>query len=137
MAAEAGIAQKPADVLITAGKIITLEDAARTAGDSIAVRDGRIAAIGTAAEMGRWIGPATRRIDLRERTIVPGLGDAHVHVEGIGGALETIDLVGAASLDEAVRRVRAGSSALGAAEWVLGRGWDQNDWPEKVFPTAA
>src|SRR5687767_15725938 len=104
MAAEAGVAQKPADVVITAGKIITLDDAARTAGDTIAVRDGRIAAIGPAAEIARLIGPATRRIDLPGRTVVPGLGDAHVHIEGIGEALENIDLVGAGSLDEAVRR---------------------------------
>ena len=136
MAAEARAADQHADLVITARNIVTL-DSARTSADTIAVRDGRIVAVGRAAEAASLIGPATRRIDLPGRTIVPGLGDAHVHVEGIGEALESIDLIGAASLEEAVGRVRAGSAGLGAAEWVLGRGWDQNDWPQKVFPTAA
>ena len=136
MGAEAGIAQKPADLVITAGTVITL-DGGRPRATAVAVRDGRIVAVGDAAEMQGLIGPATRRIDLPGATVVPGLGDAHVHVEGIGDALETIDLVGAATLDEAVARVRAGAAALPAADWVRGRGWDQNDWPEKRFPTAA
>src|SRR6185503_3669265 len=63
--------------------------------------------------------------------------DAHVHVEGIGTALEGIDLVGASSLDEALARVRSGAQAAPAGGWVQGRGWDQNDWPDKAFPTAA
>jgi hypothetical protein len=76
-------------------------------------------------------------VDLPGATVVPGLGDAHVHVEGLGDALETIDLVGAATLEVAASRVRAGAGALPPADWVRGRGWDQNDWPEKRFPSAA
>jgi predicted amidohydrolase YtcJ len=135
-AAAAGIAQKPADLVITAGTVVTL-DGVRARATAVAVRDGRILAVGDAAEMQRLIGPATRRIDLPRATVVPGLGDAHVHVESIGDALEHIDLVGAATLEEAVARVRTGAAALPAADWVRGRGWDQNDWPEKGFPTAA
>jgi hypothetical protein len=134
--AQTGIAQKPADLVITAGAVVTL-DATRPRATAVAVRDGRIVVIGDLPEMQWLIGPATRRIDLPGATVVPGLGDAHVHVESIGHALENIDLVGAKTLDEAVGRVRAGASALSAAEWVRGRGWDQNDWPEKVFPTFA
>ena len=67
----------------------------------------------------------------------PGLADAHVHVEGIGQAAESLDLVGAASLQEALDRVAKGARALPPGEWLIGRGWDQNDWPEKRFPTAA
>jgi predicted amidohydrolase YtcJ len=133
MTAEADVAGK-ADLLITAGKVITL-DTGR--GNAIAVRGGRIVAVGAVADMVRLVGANTQRIDLPGRTIVPGLADAHVHVEGIGEALESIDLIGAASLAEATRRVTAGAATLGAMEWVLGRGWDQNDWPDKIFPTAA
>ena len=136
MGAEAGIAQKSADLVITAGTVITL-DGPRSRANTVAVRDGRILAVGSAAEMQWLIGPATRRVDLPGATVVPGLGDAHVHVESIGDALEHIDLVGATTLEEAVGRVRTGAAALAAADWVRGRGWDQNDWPEKRFPTAA
>ena len=69
---------------------------------------------------------------------MPGLADAHVHVEGIGDALESLDLVGAATLDEALARVRAGRRRAAArASGCSAAGWDQNDWPEKRFPTAA
>jgi hypothetical protein len=136
MGAEAAIAQKPADLVITAGTVITL-DGGRARATAVAVRDGRIVAVGDAAGMQGLVGPATRRVDLPGATVVPGLGDAHVHVEGLGDALETIDLVGAATLEEAASRVRAGAGALPPADWVRGRGWDQNDWPEKRFPSAA
>ena len=136
MGAETGIAPTPADLVITAGTVITLDDA-RPRATAVAVRGGRIVAVGTAGEMRSLTGPATRRIDLPGATVVPGLADAHVHVESIGDALEHIDLVGAATLEEAVGRVRTGAAALPATDWVRGRGWDQNDWPEKRFPTAA
>ena len=91
--AEAGLLQRPADLpqrfadlVITAGTVITL-DGARPRATAVAVRGGRIVAVGAAAEIRRLIGPATRRIDLPGATVVPGLGDAHVHVEGIGDAL--------------------------------------------------
>src|SRR5207245_936547 len=68
---------------------------------------------------------------------VPGLTDAHVHVEGIGAALESLDLVGAATLEEALRRVADRVPRLAPGDWLLGRGWDQNDWPGQPFPGAA
>ena len=97
----------PADFVITAPAIVTL-DPSRPRAAAVAVRAGRIVAVGTAEEMKPHLGRGTRRIDLKEGAIVPGLGDAHVHVEGIGDALENIDLVGAATLEDAVARVRAG-----------------------------
>jgi predicted amidohydrolase YtcJ len=126
----------PADLVITAPVVITL-DAARPRASAVAVRGGRIVAVGSAADVKPLVGAGTRRIDLKEGAVVPGLGDAHLHVESIGDALENIDLVGAATLDEALARVRAGAAALPAGDWVRGRGWDQNDWPTKAFPTAA
>jgi predicted amidohydrolase YtcJ len=135
LAAE-GAAPPPADLVLTAGTVITL-DGTRPRATAIAVRDGRIVAVGDAADVHPFVGRNTRRLDLHAAAVVPGLGDAHAHVESIGSALEEIDLVGAPTLEEALARVRTGAAALGAADWVLGRGWDQNDWPEKRFPTAA
>jgi predicted amidohydrolase YtcJ len=133
---DAAPAPPPADLVITAAAVITL-DPARPRATAVAVRGGRIVAVGDRADMKPLTGAATRHIDYKDATVVPGLGDAHVHVEGIGDALENIDLVGAASLDDALSRVRAGAAALPAGDWVRGRGWDQNDWPDKAFPTAA
>src|SRR6058998_1403048 len=104
LAAPAAAAEKPADLVLSGGVVITL-DPAHPRASAVAVRDGRIVAVGDDAHMKPFLGPATRRIDLAGRAVVPGLTDAHVHVEGIGAALESLDLVGAATLDEALRRV--------------------------------
>jgi predicted amidohydrolase YtcJ len=128
-------AERPADLVLSGGNLVTL-DSARPQATAVAVRDGRIVSVGGQAEMKPFLGPATRRIDLTGRTVLPGLTDAHVHVMGLGQARESLDLVGAQSLDEALRRVAEKVKTLPPGEWILGRGWDQNDWPEKRFPTA-
>jgi predicted amidohydrolase YtcJ len=93
--------------------------------------DGRIVALGSGEPR------AATAIDARGRTVVPGLIDAHGHVLGLGHSLLRADLVGAASKAEVVERLQAFERALPADAWLLGRGWDQNDWPEQAFPSAA
>jgi predicted amidohydrolase YtcJ len=136
VAAGATAAEKPADLVLTGGSVITL-DPARPRATAVAVREGRIVAVGGEADVQPFRGPQTRVVALAGGGVVPGLADAHVHVEGIGQAAESLDLVGAASLQEALDRVAKGARALPPGEWLIGRGWDQNDWPEKRFPTAA
>jgi predicted amidohydrolase YtcJ len=127
-----------ADLVLAGARVVTLaEPGLRSAPLAIAVRDGRIVALGTEEELRALVGPRTRRIELAGRLVLPGLTDAHVHVEGLGASRETLDLVGAHSLEEALSRVAARAQALGPGEWLLGRGWDQNDWPGQRFPTAA
>jgi len=127
---------KPADLVLEGGTVITLDDA-RPRATALAIRGGRIVAVGGPEDVKPFVAKATRRIDLAGRAVVPGLTDAHVHVEGLGTALERLDLVGAKSLEEALARVAGAASKAPSGEWILGRGWDQNDWPEKRFPTAA
>lgn len=129
-------ADAPADLVLTGANVIT-GDAAHPRATGVAIRDGRIVAIGGDADVRRLVGPKTRTLALAGATVLPGLTDAHVHVEGLGGSLENLSLVGAQSLREALDRVAARAHTLGPGEWLLGRGWDQNDWPEKRFPTAA
>jgi predicted amidohydrolase YtcJ len=136
LAAPAVPAEKPADLVLTGGVVITL-DPAHPRATAVAVRDGRIVAVGDEAQVKPFLGRATRRIALAGRAVVPGLTDAHVHVESLGASLENLDLVGAATLEEARRRVAARARTLRPGEWLLGRGWDQNDWPGQQFPTAA
>ena len=125
-----------ADLVLQGGVIFTLDDA-RPRATALAVTRGRIVAVGADADVKPLVGRGTRVIDLAGRAVVPGLTDAHVHVEGLGTALERLDLVGAASLEDALARVAEASRKLPAGEWLMGRSWDQNDWPGKQFPTAA
>jgi predicted amidohydrolase YtcJ len=132
----AATAEKPADLVLVGGVVITL-DPARPRATAVAMRDGRIVSVGDEALVKPFVGRTTKRINLAGRAVVPGLTDAHVHVEGLGASLENLDLVGAATIDEALRRVGVRARRLKPGEWLLGRGWDQNDWPGQQFPTAA
>src|SRR5687768_13446875 len=101
--------------------------------EALLVRDGRVVAAGDPDEIAKG-GRNLERIDLGGAIAIPGLQDAHGHLEGLGDALETVDLRGAASLDEVVARVVERARTTPKGEWIRGRGWDQNLWPEKGFP---
>ena len=76
-------------------------------------------------------------IDGKGMTLLPGLIDAHGHLIGLGEALLSLDLVGSASLDELKSRLGAYAAANPKAGWIVGRGWNQELWPAKAFPTSA
>ncbi|HEX2164982.1 MAG TPA: amidohydrolase [Thermoanaerobaculia bacterium] len=101
---------------------------------SLAVRDGAIVYLGPDAGAAAFRGPDTEVIDLAGRAVTPGLIDAHSHLAGLGAALAQVDLVGTASYAEVVAAVAAAAAEQPPGTWVRGRGWDQNDWPEKAFP---
>jgi predicted amidohydrolase YtcJ len=96
--------------------------------------DGRIKQVWSAGPKPR--GAATV-IDGGGRTLLPGMIDAHGHVMGLGfGALQ-LDLTGTASLAELQKRLKDYATAYPQARWIIGRGWNQELWPVKNFPTAA
>ena len=97
----------------------------------VVVRGGRIQPPGTPAPEG------ARVLALRGAHVYPGLVDAHAHVMGLGAGLETVDLVGTRSFAEVVARVAERARTTAKGEWILGRGWDQNDWDQKAFPSHA
>ena len=97
---------------------------------------GRIVAVGSTVEL-RQRYPQARALDAGGATVLPGLIDAHGHVLGLGLSLLNADLRGTRSKDEVLQRLRKHAAALPPGAWLVGRGWDQNDWPQKVFPTAA
>lgn len=125
---------QPAEVIVTNARVYTADDA-RPRAAAIAIRGGRFIYVGDDAGVHSLHGSSTRVIDARGQTIVPGMADAHAHILGLGEALESVDLVGSHSYDEVIARVAAKARALPAGTWVIGRGWDQNDWPEQKFPT--
>ncbi|MDQ3144919.1 MAG: amidohydrolase [Pseudomonadota bacterium] len=82
-------------------------------------------------------GDADERIDAGGRTLLPGLIDAHGHIMGLGfGALQ-LDLTGTTSLTDLQQRLKAYAAANPGQGWILGRGWNQEMWADKRFPTAA
>ena len=131
-----GFAQspRPADLVVTNGRIYTVDDS-RPVVAAMAVRDGRVLFTGSAREAMALRGAATRVIDLGGRTVIPGMVDAHAHLLGLGQALRNVDLVGAKSYDEVIARVVNAAKGQPDGQWILGRGWDQNDWGDTRFPT--
>jgi predicted amidohydrolase YtcJ len=132
--ARPSLAEDSADLILWHGVFYPVEPAGRVEG-SLAVRGGRIVYLGDDAGAEKLRGPQTRRIDLAGRAVTPGLIDAHSHLLGLGEALQEVDLTGAATFDEVVRRVREAAGKAPAGAWIRGRGWDQNRWPDKRFPT--
>ncbi len=124
----------PADVVVTNGRIHTA-DGARPVVDAFAIRGGRIVFAGDRLGARALTGPNTQVLDLQGRTVIPGMTDAHAHVAGLGAALRNVDLTGTASYDEVIARVVERARATPRGEWVIGRGWDQNDWGDTRWPT--
>jgi predicted amidohydrolase YtcJ len=124
----------PADLVITNARIYTVDDT-RPVVQALAVRDGKILFVGSVHEAMALRGPSTRVIDATGQTIIPGMVDAHAHLLGLGQALRQVDLVGTKSYEEVVSRVTAAARGLPAGRWILGQGWDQNDWGDTRFPT--
>lgn len=98
--------------------------------------DGEILALGEAQALLRQYPDATR-VDGGGAVLVPGLIDAHAHLMGLAMALTGADLTAADSVAEVVRRLQRFAADLPPGDWLRGRGWDQNRWPGKAFPTAA
>ncbi|MGH8085747.1 MAG: amidohydrolase [Lysobacter sp.] len=122
--------------VLSAGRIHTM-DAAQPQAEAMAFdADGRILALGEREALLASY-PDAEALDVGDATVVPGLIDAHGHVAGLGLTQMRADLVGATSKDEVLARLRAFAADLPEGAWLLGRGWDQNDWPERAFPTAA
>lgn len=102
--------------------------------EALAVRGERILMVGSNDQVLNAY-PDADRMNAQGQTIVPGLIDAHAHLMGLGTSMITVDLVGTESKDEVVDRLTAFAADLPPETWLTGRGWDQNDWPEKEFPS--
>lgn len=126
--------QEVADLVLRNGKIVTMNPAQPEA-RALAIKGDRIMAVGSDEQVQKLIGRSTRVIDLRGKLVVPGLIESHAHMLSIGQAKLMLDLVGTTSEEEIARMVAARARRAKPGEWILGRGWDQNDWPNKRFPT--
>ena len=122
--------------VLTAAKIHTMDPAQPRVEAMAFDGGGRILAVGGRdALLARY--PAATRLDAGTATVVPGLIDAHGHVAGLGMAAMRADLTGTVSIDEVRQRLVEFAATLPPGAWLLGRGWDQNDWPGQRYPAAA
>jgi len=120
-----------ADLLVANARIYA---AARSRPVSaMAVKDGRILALGDAAL--RHAGPRTRRLDLRGAPVFPSFIDSHAHMRGLGALLESRDLRHVSSIAEIAAYVKERAAALPQGEWITARNWDQTNWGG-AFPSA-
>ncbi len=134
LASATAVTAQSASVLFHGGRIRTNDPKAPIC-EALIAKDGRVVATGTLAEMeARPESSGATRIDLAGATAVPGLQDAHGHLESYGRSLEEVDLRGLTTYEALVARVKEAAQRTKEGTWILGRGWDQNLWPETEFP---
>ena len=126
---------KKVDTIVVNGVIYTVDSSFSTA-QAMAIKDGLIVATGTDAEILASY-TASEKIDAKGQAVYPGFIDAHAHFVGYGKSLFQVDLFGTTSWEEAVERVKVFAAAHPELAWIEGRGWDQNKWPGKKYPTNA
>ena len=130
--AAAAFAQ-PADLVLRNGKIVT-EWRTTPIAQAIAVRAGRVAAVGSNADSQRWLGPQTKVIDLKGQLAIPGFIEGHGHFTGIGEYRLGLDLREARTWDEIVAQVARAAKQAKPGEWIVGRGWHQSKWTSPPAP---
>jgi len=124
--------QEKADLIVTNANIYTVNDSFAKA-DAFAVKNGKFIAVGTKNKIQKKY-VAIETLDLNGKTIVPGFIDAHCHFYGLGLQQQKVDLTGTKSYDEVLEKLVAFQKEK-KVSYITGRGWDQNDWKIKEFPT--
>lgn len=131
-----------ADRLLVNGRIYTM-DAECPRASALAISGEHILAVGDGSAMGSesWLGDLRvaggEVLDLQGRCVLPGLTDSHIHFTWYALGIRHVDLTGATALGEVLALVAGQAQETEPGEWILGRGWDQERWPERRFPTAA
>ena len=118
-----------ADLVILGGTIEPIARPASPSHDAVAIRDERIAAVGSSADLRELIGPSTEVVELRGETVLPGFQDAHIHpIEG-GLLADRCDLHALGDVDAYLEAIRAYAAAHPEREWIIGSGWSLTAFP--------
>jgi predicted amidohydrolase YtcJ len=123
----------PADLVLRGGRIVTL-DARLPEAQAIAARAGAIVAVGTNADVARFIGPATQVVELNGQFAMPGFIEGHGHFTGLGDSKLNLELQNTKSWDEIVHMVALAAEKAKPGEWIIGRGWHQEKWSSTPQP---
>ena len=131
-------AAQPPEIVLLDGKIVTM-DAQAPQREALAIRDGKILALGSTADIRRLAGPATRVVELGGRTVTPGLIDSHLHAVRAALSFSTeVNWIGARSLREALARIRAAANERPPGSWlIVAGGWNELQFAERRRPTQA
>ena len=128
-----GCTSEKADMVISNGIIYTMDDFNPLA-EAVAIREGKIIAVGSEYAVGTYIGSETKILDLNGKTMVPGLIEGHGHFMGMGYAKMRLDLSTVNNYDELVDMVADAVIEAEPGEWILGRGWHQSKWDPEPVP---
>ncbi len=120
-----------ADIIVHNARIYSM-DANGTIYEAMAIRDGKIIELGPERQILNKY-KADKDIDAMKKPVYPGLIDAHCHFLGYALGLSQVSLYGTKSFDEVIDRLKK-HQAEKPGDWIVGRGWDQNDWEVKDFP---
>ncbi|MFM7076393.1 MAG: amidohydrolase [Planctomycetaceae bacterium] len=137
LAPAAACADEPPDTIWSGGPILTMRGAHPEYVGALAARDGRIVATGSEEAIARLAGPATRRVDLAGRALLPGFIDTHGHMVYFGKNLVDADLFTATSVADVVGRMRAQAERTPEGQWVVGFGYGARRLAEGRHPTRA
>ena len=126
---------QPADILFLNGKVLVGDDRF-TVQQALAVRESRVLAVGSNLEIQKLAGKATRRVDLQGRSVIPGLIDSHMHAIRAALSFATeVNWIGAATLEEALGRVREAAKRSRPGGWlIVAGGWTEQQFREKRRP---
>ncbi|HSG08205.1 MAG TPA: amidohydrolase [Longimicrobiales bacterium] len=122
-----------ADLILTNGKVVTVDEAMPEA-QAVAIKDGRILAVGSSADIQAYGGPATRVVDLDGRLAVPGFIEGHGHFMDLGQTQMILDLSTAADWDDIVAMVGEAAGDAQPGQWIQGHGWHQEKWSRVPEP---
>ena len=116
-----------ADLVIKNAIVYTVDEDNPTA-QAIAVVEDTIAYVGTDADIEAWIGEETEVLDLRGKTVTPGIIEGHAHFMGVGANKMNLDLLATDSYEAIINQVKRAAESTPPGEWIIGRGWHQDKW---------
>ena len=123
-----------ANVAVLNANVMTLNSKQPRA-EAVAVQNGKIIAVGSNEEIRKYVGKETKVIDAKNKTVVPGFVDCHVHMTGFGWFLQTLDLRNVRSIKEMQQKLQECAQKSPEKSWILGGRWDHEKFAEKRFPT--
>ncbi len=127
------IVKNPAELILINGVVATLDDTNPTA-EAVAIKDGKIFAVGSTEEIKNYLSDSTKVIDLNGKFVAPGFNDSHAHFLGIGNSKQILDLHGAKNWDEVIAIVAKAVESSKPGDWIIGRGWHQEKFNPRPNP---
>lgn len=127
------VVKEGADLVLIDGIIATVEDDNPTA-EAVAIKEGKIIAVGSTNDIENYLGKTTQVIDLKGKFVMPGFNESHAHFLGLGNSKQILDLREAKNWDEVIAIVAKAAGHSKPGEWIIGRGWHQEKFDRKPNP---